>query len=84
MKIGEESKNIAISLKEILDKNPDTVLILPMHVNPLVRDVLKNILGNHNRAFLIEPLKYSELLSAMKECVIIITDSGGIQEEAPP
>ena len=80
---GNNLKSIALSLKEILDKNPDTFLILPMHVNPLVRDVLTKTLGIHPRALLTEPLKYSELLSAMKACEIIITDSGGIQEEAP-
>ncbi len=80
---GDNLKSIALSLKEILDNNPDTFLILPMHVNPLVRDVLTKILGSNSRALLTEPLKYSELLSAMKACEIIITDSGGIQEEAP-
>ena len=54
-----------------------------MHINPIVREPLKEILGGHPRIFLTEPLSYEKLVSAMKSSTLIISDSGGIQEEAP-
>ena len=80
---GEKLHDIAIGLNNLLEKHPDYVLLLPMHKNELVRKPLKEILSSNSRAFLTEPLKYDELVSAIKRCKILITDSGGLQEEAP-
>lgn len=80
---GEPLNDIAHGFLKILDHHPDTALLLPMHRNPTVREPLKAILGQHPRVFLIEPLDYMGLIGAMQRCNLIMTDSGGIQEEAP-
>ena len=80
---GEPLKEIAQAFLQILDKFPDTALVLPLHKNPTVREPLKAILGSHPRIFLEEPFDYSELVGAIKNCYLILTDSGGLQEEAP-
>jgi UDP-N-acetylglucosamine 2-epimerase (non-hydrolysing) len=80
---GEPLREIAHGFRKILDHHEDTALLLPMHRNPTVREPLREILGEHPRVFLIEPLDYTALVGAMKRCYLIMTDSGGIQEEAP-
>ncbi len=80
---GEPLKDIAQSFLEILNAFPDTALLLPLHRNPTVREPLKALLGDHPRAFLVEPLDYAQLVGAMKRCTLLLTDSGGLQEEAP-
>ena len=80
---GKNIKNICSGLKKILNNNENVSLIIPMHKNPKVRNQLKNLLENTSRAFLIEPLKYDQLISVLKNCYLILTDSGGLQEEAP-
>jgi UDP-N-acetylglucosamine 2-epimerase (non-hydrolysing) len=80
---GEPLGEIAMGMRKILETYPDTALLLPMHRNPTVREPLNEILGDHPRAFLIEPLDYTELVGAMQRCYLLLTDSGGIQEEAP-
>lgn len=80
---GAPLNDIAKSFLEILDKFPDTALLLPLHRNPTVRDPLKAALESHPRAFLVEPLDYGQLVGAMKRCYLLLTDSGGLQEEAP-
>jgi len=80
---GEPLQNIATGFLKILDKFPDTALLLPLHRNPTVRQPLTDILGDHPRVFLTEPLDYSELVGAIQRCDLLLTDSGGLQEEAP-
>jgi UDP-N-acetylglucosamine 2-epimerase (non-hydrolysing) len=80
---GEPLQDIATSFLQILDKFPDTALLLPLHRNPTVREPLQACLGNHPRVFLTEPLDYAELVGAMQRCHLLLTDSGGLQEEAP-
>ncbi|MBD2325441.1 UDP-N-acetylglucosamine 2-epimerase (non-hydrolyzing) [Alkalinema sp. FACHB-956] len=80
---GEPLQNIAQGFLKILEAYPDTALLLPLHRNPTVREPLTAILGSHPRVFLTEPLDYTELVGAMKRCFLLLTDSGGIQEEAP-
>jgi UDP-N-acetylglucosamine 2-epimerase (non-hydrolysing) len=80
---GEPLQDIAQGFLQVLDKFPDTALLLPLHRNPTVREPLKAILGDHPRTFLCEPLDYGELVSAMQRCYLLLTDSGGLQEEAP-
>lgn len=80
---GAPLKNIAQGFLYILDKFPDTALLLPLHRNPTVREPLQAILGNHPRVFLTEPLDYAELVGAIQGCYLLLTDSGGLQEEAP-
>lgn len=80
---GEPLAAIAQGFLKILDSFPDTALLLPLHRNPTVREPLKAILGNHPRVFLTEPLDYGELVGAISSCYLLLTDSGGLQEEAP-
>ncbi len=80
---GEPLQQITTSMLQILDKVPDAALLLPLHRNPVVRDPLKAALGEHPRVFLTEPLDYPSLVGAMQRCTMLLTDSGGIQEEAP-
>ncbi len=80
---GSNLLDIANAIKSILDKNPNINVLLPLHRNKLVRDPLIKILGPHERAILIEPLNYIELIDVLKRCYLVMTDSGGIQEEAP-
>jgi UDP-N-acetylglucosamine 2-epimerase (non-hydrolysing) len=80
---GEPLADIAESFLAILERFPDTALLLPLHRNPIVRDPLKVALDSHPRAFLVEPLDYAQLVGAMKRSTLLLTDSGGLQEEAP-
>lgn len=80
---GQPLQNIAQGFLQILDKFPDTALLLPLHRNPTVRDPLQALLGNHPRIFLTEPLDYTDLVGAIQRCYLLLTDSGGLQEEAP-
>ena len=68
---------------QVLERFPDTALLLPLHRNPTVREPLQALLGNHPRVVLTEPLDYDQLVSAMKGSTLLLTDSGGLQEEAP-
>ncbi len=81
--LGAPLENIALALVDILEKFPDTKIVLPMHKNPAVREVLQRTLGHHPRAELIEPLDYLPFVRAMESAHLILTDSGGVQEEAP-
>ncbi|MBW4511987.1 MAG: UDP-N-acetylglucosamine 2-epimerase (non-hydrolyzing) [Scytonematopsis contorta HA4267-MV1] len=80
---GEPLQGIAEGFLNILDKFPDTALLLPLHRNPTVREPLQALLGNHERIFLTEPLDYAELVGAIQRSYLLLTDSGGLQEEAP-
>jgi UDP-N-acetylglucosamine 2-epimerase (non-hydrolysing) len=80
---GEPLEAIAQAFLTLLDKFPDTALLLPLHRNPTVRDPLTAALGDHPRAFLTEPLDYAQLVGAIQRCHLLLTDSGGLQEEAP-
>ncbi|MBE9062738.1 UDP-N-acetylglucosamine 2-epimerase (non-hydrolyzing) [cf. Phormidesmis sp. LEGE 11477] len=80
---GKPLDNITQSFLQILDKFPDTALLLPLHRNPTVREPLKVALESHPRTFLVEPLDYAQLVGAMKRSHLLLTDSGGLQEEAP-
>ncbi len=80
---GEPLQDIAKGFVQILETFSDTALLLPLHRNPTVREPLQAILGNHPRVFLTEPLDYAELVGAIARCYLLLTDSGGLQEEAP-
>ena len=80
---GEPLEDILTGFSLVLDKFPDTALLLPMHRNPTVREPIKAKLGDHPRVFLTEPLDYAQLVGAIQGCYLLLTDSGGLQEEAP-
>ncbi len=80
---GKPLEKIAKALNQILDTNEDVLLVLPLHRNPLVRKPLQKLLGSHPRAILTKPLDYDELVAVLSKCFLLLTDSGGLQEEAP-
>ncbi|MEB3320108.1 MAG: UDP-N-acetylglucosamine 2-epimerase (non-hydrolyzing) [Cyanobium sp.] len=80
---GERLGEIGKGFLTLLERFPDTALLLPLHRNPTVREPLQALLGDHPRAFLTEPLDYDQLVAAMRGCALVLTDSGGLQEEAP-
>ncbi len=80
---GERLGEIGTGFLQVLERFPDTALLLPLHRNPTVREPLQALLGTHPRAFLTEPLDYDQLVAAMRGCTLVLTDSGGLQEEAP-
>jgi UDP-N-acetylglucosamine 2-epimerase (non-hydrolysing) len=80
---GEPLHDIAKGFLQILDQVADAALLLPLHRNPTVREPLQKLLGSHPRVFLTEPLNYSELVGAIQRSYLLLTDSGGLQEEAP-
>ena len=81
--LGEPLEQIALALHDIVEKFPDTKLILPMHKNPVVRETLQRVLGNHSRIDLREPPDYMDFVKLMESADLVLTDSGGVQEEAP-
>jgi UDP-N-acetylglucosamine 2-epimerase (non-hydrolysing) len=80
---GERLQSIAEGFLAVLERFPDTALLLPLHRNPTVREPLQTLLGDHPRAFLCEPLDYDALVAAIRSSTLLLTDSGGLQEEAP-
>ena len=80
---GERLAEIGAGFLQLLERYPDTALLLPLHRNPTVREPLQALLGSHPRAFLTEPLDYDQLVAAMRGSTLVLTDSGGLQEEAP-
>ena len=80
---GAPIEQIAQAFLQILNQFPDTQLVLPLHPNPTVREPLQAALKDHPRALLCAPLDYPQLVGAMQRCYLVLTDSGGIQEEAP-
>ncbi len=80
---GKDFEDICHGLKEIAERNEDVQLIYPVHLNPNVREPVYRILGSTENIHLIEPLDYALFVFLMNCAYLILTDSGGIQEEAP-
>ena len=80
---GEGFENICKALKEIAIQFPEIKIIYPVHLNPNVREPVNRILNGIANIYLIEPLEYPYLIWLMSKSYLVLTDSGGIQEEAP-
>ncbi len=80
---GGPFEEICQALLEIVQRNPEVELIYPVHLNPNVQDPVSRILSKHDRIKLIEPLSYEPFVHVMKAVDLVLTDSGGVQEEAP-
>jgi len=80
---GEPFRNICNAIRQIAEQFPDVEIVYPVHFNPNVRQPVNEILGGHERIHLIEPLPYPHMIWLMEKCYLVLTDSGGIQEEAP-
>ncbi len=70
-------------MRAIADRNEDVEILYPVHLNPNVRDVVYASLGDHPRIRLCPPLDYAPFVAALKRSYLVLTDSGGVQEEAP-
>lgn len=81
--IGEPMEHIFKAVREIVDQHDDVVAVYPMHKNPKVREIAEKYLDNHERIELIEPLEVIDFHNFAHQSYLILTDSGGIQEEAP-
>jgi UDP-N-acetylglucosamine 2-epimerase (non-hydrolysing) len=80
---GNPMKGICHSILEILKKFRDVEIVFPVHMSPKVRNVVYPLLEHNPRVHLIPPLDYQAFVNAMKHSYLILTDSGGVQEEAP-
>lgn len=81
--LGDPMRNIFRAIKRITDEFPDVEVIYPIHKNPKVREIAKEIFGDDEKIKMIEPLEVEDFHNFMDKSYIILTDSGGIQEEAP-
>lgn len=80
---GDGFEHICGAIGELAEKYKDVQFVYPMHFNPNVREPVNRILKGHDNVFLVEPLDYPYLIWLMEKCFFVLTDSGGIQEEAP-
>lgn len=80
---GQGFEDICKALIQVVEENPDVGVLYPVHLNPNVREPVRRLLGSHNNIELIEPVGYENFVWLMNNCSIILTDSGGVQEEAP-
>ncbi len=80
---GEGIRGVCLALKRIVDRHQDIFIVYPVHLNPNVYGPVHDLLGGHPRIRLIDPVDYPTMVYLMEKSCLIITDSGGIQEEAP-
>ncbi|OGS26670.1 MAG: UDP-N-acetylglucosamine 2-epimerase, partial [Elusimicrobia bacterium RIFOXYB2_FULL_48_7] len=80
---GQPLENICRALRETAGNFENVQIVYPVHLNPNVQSVAKRILGGHSRIHLIPPLHYLDMVNLMKLSYLVVTDSGGLQEEAP-
>jgi UDP-N-acetylglucosamine 2-epimerase (non-hydrolysing) len=80
---GAPFRNICRALQALAQNNPDVQFLYPVHPNPNVKDVAYEYLAHISNVTLCEPLDYAPFVAAMKRAYLILTDSGGVQEEAP-
>ncbi len=81
--LGEPMKHMFRAIRRVMDEHPDVKAIYPIHMNPVVREIADSILGDDDRIRIIEPLEVLDFHNFLNRSYMILTDSGGIQEEAP-
>ncbi|WP_226618618.1 non-hydrolyzing UDP-N-acetylglucosamine 2-epimerase [Cytobacillus firmus] len=81
--LGQPMKSMFRAIKRIIEETPDVQVVYPVHLNPAVRETANEILGGHPRIHLIEPLDVIDFHNFASRAFLILTDSGGVQEEAP-
>lgn len=81
--LGEPMKHMFRAIRRVMDEHPDVKAIYPIHMNPVVREIADGILGDDERIRIIEPLEVLDFHNFLNRSYMILTDSGGIQEEAP-
>jgi UDP-N-acetylglucosamine 2-epimerase (non-hydrolysing) len=80
---GAPFESLCLALRDLAERNADVEIFYPVHLNPNVRDPVRRILTEQPRIHLLEPLRYEQFIHLMARAYLILTDSGGIQEEAP-
>ena len=81
--LGTPLRNICNAAKRLIEDNEDAVLIYPVHLNPAVQETARSILGNRERVYLTDPIDVVDMHNLMAKSFLVLTDSGGLQEEAP-
>jgi len=81
--LGDDLRDLCRAFRRILDQHDDVEIVFPVHLNPKVREIVFAELSDTDRIHLFEPLSYPDLLEVMRRSYLILSDSGGIQEEAP-
>lgn len=81
--LGEPMRHIFKAIRRVMDEHPDVKAIYPIHMNPVVREIAQEYLGDDDRIHIIEPLDVLDFHNFLSRSYLILTDSGGIQEEAP-
>ena len=80
---GRPMEEVFRSLVEIVDRRADVHVVFPVHPNPRVKELAARILGGRDRVHLVPPLGYLDFVHLMRDAVVILSDSGGVSEEAP-
>lgn len=80
--IGLPMRSVALAIKHLADGHPEAHFLFPMHPNPVVRESIQPVLSKQNGVTLCEPMNYEEFLSALQQSYFVLSDSGGVQEEA--
>lgn len=81
--LGQPLENICKAVLRLSEKHPDLLFIYPVHLNPAVRNIVNAVLANKSNILLLDPINVLDMHNLMARCFMIMTDSGGIQEEAP-
>lgn len=81
--MGEPMRNLFRAAREVILEVPDIEVIFPMHLNPKVRELAKEMFGDIDRVHLMKPFEYDEMANVIRRVYLVLSDSGGIQEEAP-
>lgn len=81
--LGKPLENICHAVLRVVEQHPDVVLVYPVHLNPAVRETVMPLLGGHERIVLTDPVDVEDMHNAMSRSYLVLTDSGGLQEEAP-
>jgi UDP-N-acetylglucosamine 2-epimerase (non-hydrolysing) len=80
---GEPMKQMFRAMRRIVNDHPDITMIYPVHLSPIVQETAKSILSNHERIILLEPIDYRDMINLMSRVYLVMSDSGGLQEECP-
>ncbi|WP_319458207.1 MULTISPECIES: non-hydrolyzing UDP-N-acetylglucosamine 2-epimerase [unclassified Mycobacterium] len=80
---GAPLRAVLAAVRDVIDAHPDVFAVLPTHPNPVVRDEVRAALGGHRRVLLTPPVDYPDLVRLLERATLVLSDSGGIQEEAP-
>jgi UDP-N-acetylglucosamine 2-epimerase (non-hydrolysing) len=81
--LGEPLREVYLALRDLLKVFADIQIVFPVHKNPVVREVVEQVLGGLDRVHLVEPMDYQPFTNLMNHAALVLTDSGGMQEEAP-